>query len=513
MSLYNANMELINDSPTMTNNNCKGTIVGYLSPGIYYLNIGFKDNTSGGTIYTQYAVTWANTGWNVTYNKNNEIIDHLHKITDNQYKNQLYYINSKGAGFYEFTLTGTKQDGMEISYPEGAIKIYNNEERTSLIEKYNLTTHNNQASSKEGQNKIIVYLPQNGYYYINIQLDTDQIATLQFNIQAVEAQKINLFDLSETTNETIPIFENNNIKVDNIKKVTIQQSGKFTIEFVYDGIQIEDILCILFKQNYNSANYEYTMETKIIEVMNNENQVKEITLTLDAGTYYIGYFNKNDTKTMTTHLTRIITQYGSHALVPDPDDQTPYGSQIAIAEQDIYLYNRSYRGTNILEGFTRLIYLDDDYAPSVSRLDYDFYTSNESIATVSAYGTVQALNVTKDTNVKIMAVYKKDRSIVFTKTFTIVNDRKTYDSAPIDITINMTIKDGVYTSIKFKNIAVPDQMLQHYFWTSKDATKVTVDSYGRLYANSQAIGQTIEIEGAYMYNERVKIKIKVTVID
>jgi surface antigen bspA-like len=512
MSLYDGNMALMNDSQTMTNDNC-GTIVGYLSPGVYYLSISFKNNTSSGEINTQYVATWANTGWSVTYNKTNDISDHLHQITDNQYKNQLYYINNKGAGFYEFTLIGLKQDGTSISYPEGAIEIYNNEERLNPTEKYNLTTHSNQASTKEGQNKITVYLPQNGYYYINIYLDTDQIATLQFNIQAVETQTINLFELSDTENETISIFETNNIKTDNIKKLTIQQSGKFTITFAYEGTQAEDILCIISQQTYNSSNYEYAIETKATEVINKENKTQTITISLDKGTYYVGYFNKNDTKQISTDFTRIITQYGSNALVPDPDDQTPYGSQIAIAEQETNLYNRSYRGTNILEGFTRLIYLDDDYAPSVSRLDYDFYTSNENVATVSAYGTVHALSVTKDTNVKIMAVYKKDRSIVFTKTFTIQDDKKIYDFDPIDITINMTIKDEVITSINFKDTIVPDQMLQHYLWTSKDTTKVTVDSYGRLYANPQAIGQTIEIEGEYIYNERVKIKIKVTVID
>lgn len=55
-------------------------------------------------------------------------------------------------------------------------------------------------------------------------------------------------------------------------------------------------------------------------------------------------------------------------------------------------------------------------------------------------------------------------------------------------------------------------MLQHYLWISKGTTKVTVGSYRRLYANPQA-RQTIEIEGEYIYNGRVKIKIKVTVID
>lgn len=42
---------------------------------------------------------------------------------------------------------------------------------------------------------------------------------------------------------------------------------------------------------------------------------------------------------------------------------------------------------------------------------------------------------------------------------------------------------------------------------------VTVDSYGRLYANPEAIGKTIEIEGEYVYNKRVKIKVVVTVVD
>lgn len=53
------------------------------------------------------------------------------------------------------------------------------------------------------------------------------------------------------------------------------------------------------------------------------------------------------------------------------------------------------------------------------RNKFSNYSSFGNRVDIYAHGTVHALTVTKDTNVKIMAIYKKDRSIVFTKTFTI----------------------------------------------------------------------------------------------
>ena len=86
--------------------------------------------------------------------------------------------------------------------------------------------------------------------------------------------------------------------------------------------------------------------------------------------------------------------------------------------------NGSISEYTITEGFTRNLYLLFDGVPTQysSRLDYDWYSSNNSVAEVTAYGTVLGLNVEEDTEVTIYAIRKSDPSIIYKRTFTILND-------------------------------------------------------------------------------------------
>lgn len=103
-------------------------------------------------------------------------------------------------------------------------------------------------------------------------------------------------------------------------------------------------------------------------------------------------------------------------------------------------------------------------------------------------------------------------SKTFVKKFTVVNDNDTYASNPIDININMEIAPMHYTYIDLSKADVPINMLQYYSWIS--TTNVSVDGWGRLLANNNALGTTVNIVGTYMYNPKVKIKVSAnTVID
>lgn len=68
---------------------------------------------------------------------------------------------------------------------------------------------------------------------------------------------------------------------------------------------------------------------------------------------------------------RQITQYGSTPLITDPDHITDCGSQVNIYEKDLLQSDRSYRETNIVIGFTRVIYIDYHYVNHYSREDYN----------------------------------------------------------------------------------------------------------------------------------------------
>ena len=81
----------------------------------------------------------------------------------------------------------------------------------------------------------------------------------------------------------------------------------------------------------------------------------------------------------------------------------------------------------------------------MSRLDYDWYSNNENVAVVSQYGTVLAKPFDSNTIVTIYAVLKKDPSVVYRTTFTILNDTS---EEIIEIECNMSYsfseKNGYY---------------------------------------------------------------------
>ncbi len=141
-------------------------------------------------------------------------------------------------------------------------------------------------------------------------------------------------------------------------------------------------------------------------------------------------------------------------LVADPANDLGF-----IAGSEVTLNGGSFRGNTITEGFTRHLYLmvENVLEEPMSRLEYDWYSSNENVAKVTAYGTVLALNVNADTDVTIYAVNKDDPSRVYLKTFTI---KKETETDPIFISCEMSYsyaqENGNYTlELDFSNSPFP----------------------------------------------------------
>lgn len=105
-----------------------------------------------------------------------------------------------------------------------------------------------------------------------------------------------------------------------------------------------------------------------------------------------------DTAGNMTIVSFIITSFD---IMVDPENVNPVGTEVT--------QNGGKRGdTTMSVGYTRCLYLGGD-APSQSRLDYTFTSSDESIATVSAYGTVEAKAAG---TVVITCVNKKNPNLV-----------------------------------------------------------------------------------------------------
>ena len=261
---------------------------------------------------------------------------------------------------------------------------------------------------------------------------------------------------------------------------------------------------------------EQTIILKYFEQLNKYKKIndEEVTFELEPGCYYIGYFNLINGEMTAMKLKRIVSNTVTDingGIITDPDAIIPYGSQLSIIEKDIEPLYKSYRGTDITVGFTRLIYLDLAYAPSISRLDYYWYSSSDYIATVTEYGTVLGRNVG---TVKIMAVYKDDPSIIYVKKFDIETDNEV---TPLNLEIYQTYSLGSVSSNGIYQITLTAQtspyvFLQYYSWSlyvPDQETNITasLDIWG--YVAATDIGDVV-ITGNYILNSRITVTIYLT---
>lgn len=228
-------------------------------------------------------------------------------------------------------------------------------------------------------------------------------------------------------------------------------------------------------------------------------KVSSIEASLSAGIYYMRVSLKNQyiSDTVKTSIICLseIEKINSGIL----NDTQLQGSEI-------FLNGGGVNDDTITEGFTRYLYLNSAIAPSTSRLDYDWYSSNPGKASVSKYGTVLAKNGSGNQEVKITAIYKKDRSIIFSKTFKIIKDLKSFSTDPIILCKEMTIEKN-----KLSLIALPDNapynFNQYYTWSSNDSL-LSVSNYGSVRSYNKG---TYIVSGAYNYNKRIKIIITIYV--
>lgn len=509
MTLYDSNMDITSVSPTMTNNDCTGTINTYLSKGTYFLRLNYANSTSSGNITTSYKAAWPNSGYQVFYNTENNILDHLHHNLSDGLENKLYYINTKGAGIYKITLNATKTDGSTVIFPNEAIKVYDHMDEGQEF-KYDVLGYSKLAENDYGINSFYIYLPRNGYFYIHINMPDAEYSNMTLSITPTDSETIEMLDRM-TSIFTEELFDEAEFG-DYAKSMTFTQTGKFKIDFsTIDDIN-GDILLVLFKNEYNCTTGNYYKIDKFAEYLNNSNKTRSVTRTLDPGTYYIGYFNNSTGANIKATLTRILQDNPnmSTAMVADPNMGYSSGSEVRFN-------NGQFGNHSITEGFTRNLYFisESGILPSLSRLDYDWYSSNTYIATVSQFGTVYAKGVTSNTTVTIYAVYKADASLIYSRTFNILNDTS---EEIIEIVCNMTYsyssENGTY-QIELSELNCPYPWIQYYTWTvfvpcQETDILVSIGQWGEITATGPGYA---ELTGQYSINPRVYVKINLTITE
>ena len=484
------------------------SLTAYLNKGTYYLSIEHSSVTTSGIININYALAYPTDGIAISYNSSNgtNIASGLHLTENNMYHARLKYTNYKGAGFYKFTLNA----GASAIYPVNAIQVYTDVNRTNLLSMYSLSELDIFAQSNENENIMYIYLPENGTYYIDVTLPLSSYSSLTFNIQSIEVNNINYWN-SLTSIGFDVLFENVNTQ-SCFEEVTISHCSEIQLDIISSGTIYNDIKVYVFKKvrdpRYEPGINYYYIESVYIDEITSTNRSPVFTLILDPGTYYFGYAENEDNVNINFALRRMV-DYNMNMegiLVADPY-YTGYdlGTEVLFNEGECDKYY-------ITEGFTRNIYLmvEDRLRDPMSRLDYDWYSSNEAVATVTNYGTVLAMPVTTDTEVTIYAVLKDDPKIVYYRTFTVLNDE---EEDLIEIELNMSYsyvaENGTY-QLELTNINCPYPMIQYYSWNiiNNSEETVTMNYWGQISSTGTC---TVLIEGTYNLNSRVRLYITLTI--
>jgi len=480
------------------------SLTAYLNKGSYYLSIEHSTVTTSGTIKINYEPAYNPDGIAIAYNSSNgtNIASGLHLTDNNIYHARLKYTNYNGAGFYKFTLNA----GASAIYPVNAIQVYTDANRTNLLSMYSLSELDIFAQSNENENIMYIYLPENGTYYIDVTLPLSSYSTLTFNIQSIEVNNINYLN-SLTSIDFDVLFENVNTQ-SCFEEVTISHRSEIQLDIISSGTIYNDIKVYVFEKvrdpGYEPGINYYYIESVYIDEITSTNRSPVFTLILDPGTYYFGYAENEDAVNINFALRRMV-DYNMNMqgiLVADPY-YTGYdlGTEVLFNSGECDEYT-------ITEGFTRNIYLmvEDRLRDPMSRLDYDWYSSNENVAIVTNYGTVLAMSVTEDTTVTIYAVLKDDPKVVYYRTFTVLNDE---EEDLIEIELNMSYsyvaENGTY-QLELTNTNCPYPMIQYYSWNilNESEETVTMNYWGQISSTGIC---TVLIVGTYNLNSRVRLYI------
>lgn len=200
----------------------------------------------------------------------------------------------------------------------------------------------------------------------------------------------------------------------------------------------------------------------------------------------------------------------SATIVSDPDYVTNCGTYVT-------LYGGLYRGNDILPGFTRLLYFDY-YSPSQSRLAYNWYSTNESVATVTPYGTVVGVSPgtceiyaylkTDPTRLGVITINTLDINLDQNYQIQITTDNKTnfYENGTEVTELNQspnlfTIHSGYSRVICFSEQNMYPDINDFVWYASNDSVYIT--DFGTIIANEVEEETSVIIYGHHKRNINV----------
>ena len=424
-----------------------------------------------------------------------EIIDakeHLHE----PYNECLYEFIPNENNFYEFQLNIIYNNIQSNTPSQGIIKIL--DENKNVINKLSIDNFSTPARNGIYSNNVIAQLEIGKKYFIDVRY-THVCDNLYVSVNKIENE------ISMPVSDEITLSNIYSGKSDFLYEITDFKTGRYKYQVNFSDLKAVTDVIFIFASIYKG---ELTiLESKNINI-NDTEFIFERPLVREYGhRYYIGFVsNRYDTK-FDLSISRIIKS--TFNLVTDLNQNVNVGTEVTMNRGD-------YQGTTITEGYTRLMYIKNGI-PSNSRLDYYWYSLDETKARVSNYGTVTALETDEIVQVKIMAVYRYEITKVSIFELTILPDEST-ETKIVSLTTDKRVSGTPYgTEVSENNGEIgdvlihkgytrlicfeansPTDSIQDFVWTSSDEEIATVSAYGTITARNKS--GVVTITGVYKYN-------------
>lgn len=434
--------------------------------------------------------------------KAKDVTKHLHGWRDFVY----YKFTPEVTDVYECKVDAITTAGIISKRPE-VITIC--DENKMTIRRYDKDIEGSYAINVEDKtNNVAAKLNAGQVYYIKIKYYHSEYNQFNLIIDQIK-EKIDFSNQDCYEQKNIPLKTG-----DTVFMIEPSKYGVFNISFKYNGTNTKNITYrILFEYmgNYNN---------NIVKSINNVDNtaISRVGFRLNAK-IYICVVNVPQETTFDISIQRSIES--AVTLQTDPNSNVVVGSEVN-------LNNGVYAGTTITAGYTRCIYLSGTYKTE-SRLNYYWYSLDESKAMITPYGTIIAREVKEETTVIIMAVCKTDLEKVGQIEFTIYPDNSnqtknvilTTDQrqgdmpAGTEVTENNgvvgqnTIHTGYTRYICFQS-GNPTDSIQDFEWSSSNSEIATVSSFGTITAGEKT--GTVTIVGVYKYNTNFVATLTVIVI-
>ena len=480
--IYNFNYVTLNSSIIYNSNNNTYELTIYLSKGIYYLEVYFVSKDASGLLNFTVNVTWPTTSYNLEIGENN-VLNHLHKNEDGKYENYLIF-DYDNPGFYMFNLIITDIEGI-VETPVDSLKIFMDDNKTYILPQYFFLNNGTTATNQNEQ--LLSYIDNAyGYVFINIVLESNEYISVRLIIEEVDEKTLNIYNLESLNNVNV-INSVNNECSDYMKKVTLKQLGNFKVS--YTGLLGGSF--IIVKEKHIVDDYiEY------IVLYNQELNDLNENIILEEGIYYIGYINAEYSEVNSFKFIRLI-------------DSSPNTVIYSNGGTEVTINGGNNNSNTITQGFTRLLY----FTNGESRLNYCWYTNNETASRITETGTLMALSVSSDVLVKIMAINKKNPSFIIQQEFLVkyetIREVTNIIEASKCIVFNPQVQ--LYVQIDLSELNVPINWLQYYTWSSSNS-RIEVDQFGRITASNNISEGIYIITGYYKLNPRFVIKIPIEII-